>query len=240
MIKVAICDDDADECVRIEDFVRAYSDFEICAYADSQKLGRDVEGGKSFDLYLLDVVMPKPDGIELARLIRETDETAVVIFLTSHDGRALDAFRVRAAQYLPKPVSYETLSRELDVALKTAQTQKSRTFMLKTKTGTKAIPFHKIVYCALESRCLTCVTSDGEKHVGNTLRTAFDEAAAPLLEDGRFIRPHTSFIANMDFVRGINGNLLSMKTGAPVPIAQSMRAEIRDRYTGYFFGGERE
>ena len=238
MLKVAICDEDADECAKIESFVRAYSDFELCAYTDSKKLARDVGGGRTFDLYILDIVMPEPDGIELARLIRETDKDAVVIFLTNYEERALDAYRVRAAQYLLKPVNYETLSGELDIATSAVQRKKSKTFMLKTKTGMEAIPFHKIVYCTFENRRLAIVTEDGRKLVGSMLRIAFDEAAAALLEDERFIRPHTSFIVNMDFTHGIDGDLLVMKTGAQVPIAQRMQSEIKNRYVRYFFGGD--
>ncbi len=101
MLMVAICDDDASEVKKIEDFVRAYNgDFDITVYTSSKELARAIEEGAAFDVYLLDIVMPKPDGIELARIIRQTDETAVIIYLTSHDGRALDAFSVRASQYL--------------------------------------------------------------------------------------------------------------------------------------------
>ncbi len=238
MIKVAICDDEAAEAIVIDNFVRTYDDCDIKVYTSSKKLAQDIEGGAAFDLYLLDVVMPKPDGIELAQLIRETDETAVIIYLTSRDDRSLDAYRVHASQYLVKPVNFDTLRRVLDVALISVKDRNAKIFMLKTKDGTEAIPFHRIVYCANEDRTLRFLTADGKKYSSTTLRVPFDEAVGPLMLDSRFICPHASFIANMDYIQSIEGNMLFMRIGGSVPIAQRALSQIRERYLGYFFRGE--
>lgn len=238
MLKVAICDDDVSEVKKIESFIRVYDDFDITAYTSSKRLANVIRDGAVFDVYLLDVVMPRPDGIELARLIRKMDEKAVIIYLTSHDGRALDAFRVRASQYLSKPVNRETLYRELDTALTAVKAKTSKTFLLKTKDGAEAIPFHRIVCCELEGRVLCCVTADGEKHRSVTLRSSFDDAVSALTADDRFIRPHTSFVVNMDYVKSIQGNFFLMKTGSNIPIARRTLGEIKEKYLRYFFRGE--
>lgn len=240
MTRIAICDDEAAEMKKIESFVRAYGDFDIACYTASKDLARDIADGAVFDLYLLDVVMPDPDGIELARLIRENDETAVIIYLTSHEGHALDAFRVRASQYLTKPVSRETLHRELDAALTAINAKRAKTFLLKTKEGIRAIPFHRIVCCELENRCVCCVTADGARYRSVTLRMSFDEAVAALLADERFIRPHTSFVVNMGYVRSIQGDSLMMKAGENIPVTRRMAAHIKERFLQYFFRGEQE
>ncbi len=240
MLRVAICDDDAAEADRVAGIVRAYADFDVVSYTSSRELAGHIMDGAVFDLYLLDVVMPPPDGIDLARLIRESDDTAAILYLTSHDGRALDAFRVRASQYLVKPVDGDTLRRELDVALAAVQARNAKTFLLKTKDGTVALPFHRIAYCELHGRILRCVASDGEEHCGVTLRTSFDAAVAPLMADSRFIRPHTSFAANLDHVLSIQGNALLMKTGVSLPIAHGAARETKKRYLQHFFRGERE
>jgi DNA-binding LytR/AlgR family response regulator len=108
-------------------------------------------------------------------------------------------------------------------------------FILKTKTGTKSIPFHTIVSCECESRCLICVTEDGQKHTSIMLRVSFDEAIVPLLDDDRFIRPHTSFLVNMDHVIKMIDDYLLMKTGGKVPIAQRKKAQVREDFMEYFF-----
>ncbi len=238
MLKIAICDDEAAEVKRIEGFVRTYDDCDICAYTNSKKLAWDIEDGASFDLYLLDVVMPSPDGIELARLIRDFDVTAVIIYLTSRTDRSLDAFRVHASQYLVKPVSFDMLRKELDTALITVKNRNAKTFLLKTKDSTAAIPFHRIVYCEHKDRTLCCITADGETHLSTTLRIPFNDAISPLLSDCRFIRPHTSFVVNMDYVQRIQGSAMLIGIHGSVPIAHRAIGEIKERYLQYFFRGE--
>ncbi len=228
----------AAEVRKIEGYVRTYSDFDITAYTNSGELARDIADGAVFDLYLLDIVMPETDGIELARIIRRADKTAAIIFLTSHDAHAREAFHVRAAQYLSKPVNFETLRSELDIAITTVKERAAKTFILKTSTGTMAIPFHRIAYCELEGRSLICVTADGERHRSVTLRGAFDEAVTELMADARFLRPHMSYVVNMDYAGSIQGQSMIMNSGVHIPITHGNLKAIKGKYSDYFFNSK--
>ena len=70
---------------------------------------------ESFDVVLLDVQMPKMDGLEAAREIRRrstVDSCPVLIALTAHalpEDRA-EGLRAGFDEYLTKPVSLDTLS----------------------------------------------------------------------------------------------------------------------------------
>lgn len=66
------------------------------------------------DLVLLDVEMPGPDGVELARQIKAMQHPPEVVFVTAFENYAVDAFDVRAADYLVKPVRLERLRAALD------------------------------------------------------------------------------------------------------------------------------
>lgn len=68
------------------------------------------------DVALLDIEMPGMGGIELARRLSEVQPRTRVIFLTSYEHYALDAFSVHATGYLLKPVDEQDLSRELAFA----------------------------------------------------------------------------------------------------------------------------
>src|SRR5215813_8973138 len=65
----------------------------------------------SFDMILLDVMLPKVDGIEVARQLRRREETVPVLMLTARDAlpdvvKGLDA---GADDYLTKPFSFAEL-----------------------------------------------------------------------------------------------------------------------------------
>ena len=68
------------------------------------------------DLALLDINMPKIDGITLAARIKEMYPRMIVLFLTAYREYALDAYAVHAAGYLLKPVSLEKLTAEVGYA----------------------------------------------------------------------------------------------------------------------------
>ena len=68
------------------------------------------------DLALLDINMPKIDGITLAAQIKELYPQTIVLFLTAYREYALDAYAVHAAGYLLKPVSLEKLAAEVRYA----------------------------------------------------------------------------------------------------------------------------
>lgn len=238
MLKVAICDNDPQELQYIKSLVSIYDDFELYTYQKSALLEHEILTGNEFDIYLLDVVMPEPNGIELAQRIRKFDLSAIIIFLTNHDEHALDAFGVRAFQYLLKPIEPRIFYGELDMARSFILRRNQTLFPLKTKAGLQAIPFHKIAYCRLESRCIVCVLSDGGIEKSVTLRVPFGRAVAPLLQDIRFIRPHISFVVNMDQISSMQEKDFQMKDGTLIPIAQNSHMEMKERYFLHVFGGE--
>lgn len=56
------------------------------------------------DAVFLDVRMPGPDGLELARELRQLAQPPLVVFATGHADRACQAFRLEAVDYLLKPL----------------------------------------------------------------------------------------------------------------------------------------
>lgn len=75
----------------------------------------DVYNEKNPDVIILDICMPQMSGLEVARQIREEDETTPIIMLTGHSDRErlLDAVNLKLEAYLVKPVDYTKLSKVL-------------------------------------------------------------------------------------------------------------------------------
>jgi DNA-binding response OmpR family regulator len=71
------------------------------------------------DILALDVMMPKMDGFELAKKIREKDQTVPIIFLTarSQPKDVVAGFESGANDYLKKPFSVEELIVRIKVLL---------------------------------------------------------------------------------------------------------------------------
>ena len=67
----------------------------------------------TFDVAFLDIEMGSSNGLDLAILLKEKQPDIHIIFVTSYEKYAVDAFSIHATGYLMKPVSVKELKREL-------------------------------------------------------------------------------------------------------------------------------
>lgn len=106
--KIALVDDDQNILTSVSIALEA-EDFKVYIYNNGVEA---LEGLKKnpVDLAVLDIKMPKMDGIETLRHIR-SEQTLPVIFLTSKDDEADEIFGLRmgADDYITKPFSQKLL-----------------------------------------------------------------------------------------------------------------------------------
>jgi DNA-binding response OmpR family regulator len=74
----------------------------------------------TYDLYILDVMLPKIDGYTLARKIREKNEAVPILFLSAKStlDDKLYGLQLGADDYITKPFSIEELILKIEVFLK--------------------------------------------------------------------------------------------------------------------------
>src|SRR3546814_1836919 len=97
----------------------------VCTATDGESALRLVEVVAP-DLLLLDIAMPRLDGMEVARAVGKSNFNPAVIFVTAFEGFAVEAFDLAAMDYLLKPVSFERLVRAIDRALALTRTDDPR------------------------------------------------------------------------------------------------------------------
>lgn len=66
-----------------------------------------------YDIAFLDIELGTMNGLTLARQLKEIQPKMHIIFVTSYEQYAVDAFAIHATGYLLKPVSLEDVKREL-------------------------------------------------------------------------------------------------------------------------------
>lgn len=69
---------------------------------------------RAVDAAFVDIHMPGLTGLDLAAALASLASPPVVVFVTADDARAVEAFDLRAADYLLKPVRVERLRRAVD------------------------------------------------------------------------------------------------------------------------------
>lgn len=73
--------------------------------------GYDLASGESYDVILLDIMLPGRDGLSILRALREDKNTVPVILLTARSGldERVEGLNLGADDYLPKPFFMEEL-----------------------------------------------------------------------------------------------------------------------------------
>jgi DNA-binding response OmpR family regulator len=92
--------------------------FEVILCANGEQALQKYEGHKP-DILVLDIMMPKMDGFEVARRIRQSDKATPIIFLTarSQPKDVVAGFESGANDYLKKPFAVEELVVRIKVLL---------------------------------------------------------------------------------------------------------------------------
>lgn len=93
--------------------------FEVVRCKDGHQ-GLQMFGNDTFDICLLDVMLPKQDGFSLAEDIRSLNQTVPIIFLTAKnlDEDKIKGFKTGGDDYLTKPFNMEELILRIDAILK--------------------------------------------------------------------------------------------------------------------------
>ena len=75
------------------------------------------------DLVLLDIRMPRMDGLEVASKLRKFRIPPAIIFCTAYDAHALEAIQMQVDSYLLKPVNRDDLANAVNLACKASRLQ---------------------------------------------------------------------------------------------------------------------
>lgn len=91
--------------------------------AEDGQIALELFGGQTFDLIILDVMLPKIDGFQVAKTIRKHNEQVPIIFLTARSMTEdkINALTIGADDYIPKPFSMEELLLKIKIFLKRSQ-----------------------------------------------------------------------------------------------------------------------
>jgi len=121
MARILVVDDTAQNLSLIELYLRG-TEFEV-AVASGGHRALELCREQSFDVILLDVVMPDIDGLEVCRRLKDDPRTAFVpvIFLTGRIGdesEKLVAYQLGAVDYIQKPINRDELLARIRVMLR--------------------------------------------------------------------------------------------------------------------------
>lgn len=235
-MRIVVCDDCIEDLQMIETLLEQYrkSDsnaiFSVEKYLDATVLYDKILAGVQADVYILDMIMSDRSGLDIGSLIRKADSNGVIIYITSSDDYAMEAYGVHAARYLLKPVSEENFFEAMNFACSYAGTRKEHLFSVKTKEGTLSVSYSRIEYIENYSRTLNVCLDDGETIRSIFIRKSFDEEIREIAGDESFLQVHKSFLINMKHVKKLEQGEIVMEGGRRIPVSKTRAADVKRTY----------
>ncbi len=226
-----------DEPHAIEGLKKYIEDFPelllIGSYTDPLLALKEISKNEAVDIIFMDIDMPKINGIELSKEIR--NKTDKLVFTTAHTKHAYEAFELDADAYLLKPYSIGkftiTLNKLLTDKLTLRNSDKKDEslnqdfFFVKSKEDNLNIlkvRFESIIAVESQQNYVRIYTL--EKNILTYM--SLTEIAKILCVMPRFMQLHRSFLINKEHIETIDGHLIKMKNGIKVSVGDKYHQEF--------------
>lgn len=235
---IAICDDQTEELEAVKKLLHLWEEkhsttLRFKTFPCAADL-LDAAEKERFTLYLLDVMMPGTDGLMAAREIRQFDDVADIVFLTTSPGFAYESYRVHALDYLLKPIRPEMLFPLLD-KLSLREHMPSDGLTLKSGASLIRVPFSQLTYMEVNGKHLSFHLTDGTmREVYGTLK----EYESLLLSRPEFMQPHRSYIVNMLQVSELSPAGIRTFSGKNLPVSRRLYPNLQKDYMKLLFTQE--
>ncbi|PKP02546.1 MAG: DNA-binding response regulator [Bacteroidetes bacterium HGW-Bacteroidetes-6] len=119
--RILLVEDDRTLSTLIRDILEI-NKYEVVLCANGEE-GLATFKAQKFDIMLVDIMMPKMDGITMIKEIRRYDQRVPIIIITAKDMKddKVEGFRAGADDYVVKPFSTDELLLRIDAILKRVQ-----------------------------------------------------------------------------------------------------------------------
>lgn len=249
-IKVLIADDEQPARERLVRMLEVFPDVAIIGEAatgmEAIMLSKEMEPHVIF----LDIQMPPPTGLEAARQILEQQHPPLVVFVTAYNEYAVDAFELKASDYLVKPVQMDRIAKTMErireglgspgrwqnllVDMVKRLTPQDKIFdriaVLDKEKGTrKIVDLNEVLwFMAKDDKCFAHL-KEGAFGVSQTITQL-----TALLPDNQFFRTHRAYLVNLKHIKEVapwfhGAYNVIMQNGEEVPLSRNCVQEFKQK-----------
>lgn len=233
MLYIGICDDDEQftgnlEMAVLEMAHNLETEIKTDVFWNGESLVNDIcKNGHRYDLLFLDIEMKDMNGIETAKKIREVDGSVLLVYITSHQEYAIEAYEVLPFRFLMKPLNYDIFRKYL---LQAYTKLKAGKFYYEYKYGRE---YYKIliedIYYFESNRRVIMIRNKYGKELKyydklNQIEKKLRDTSA------NFWRIHQSYLVNVRYIIKKAYDEIELVDGTILMISEDRRKEISEKY----------
>lgn len=199
--------------------------------SDSATQGLVTLQAEEVDAVVLDIQMPGLSGIELAQVLTRFRTPPAIVFVTAHEEHAVDAFELRAVDYVLKPVRADRLAEAVRRVVDRRDASTGHDLEVAVERGgvTRIVRRSDITYVEAQGDYARLHTSGGS----HLLRSALTQLETEWASAG-FVRIHRSLLVALAHVAELrmDGGRCSVRLsdGTELGVSRRQTRELRDLY----------
>ncbi len=230
MRRIIICDDEevirsqlAEYLKKSEPILKEQFDIIFCCSAEEL-----LDNARDCDIILLDIQMKELSGMDAAHILRERNNTACIIFITSLVNYAVEGYQVHAFGFLTKPVNYGSFLQQMQDALLNVNSKRGKEIYLKRGAETHRYNSNKIYYIEVRSHNLRVSFKDSDEDYYANLNDVEE-----MLAGQNFFRCHKGYLVNLRHVSKVLQNDIFLDNGRLIPISRHRKKDFMTEYMNY-------
>lgn len=230
MLTVVMAENSPDDAQIIRDHLNRFladqhEEGHLVHYPDGEAVALGLAGDA--DLVLLDIDMPRLNGLDAARRLRERGVDAPLCFMTNYGSLAPEGYAVEAMGFLVKPVSYRAFASIMERARVASAHRRPRLTEFKQGKQTIFVDAGEILYVETERKHVVIHTKRGAISCSEAMK-----AIEGKLDRHSFFRIHNAYLVNLTFVQTITPTDVVVG-GASLPVSRHRRRHFLDTLAHY-------
>lgn len=233
MYHVAIVEDEASFATQLQEYLKQYEEendvrFKISVFGDGAEILEDYQ--PLYDIILLDIEMPKVNGMKAAEEIRAQDADVTLMFITNMANYAIRGYEVGALDFVMKPINYYTFSMKMTRVLKRTKQKAQQDILLTLPDGVKKLNVQQIYYVEVQNRMLYYHTDEGVFVMRGTMQSV-EQMLAPYA----FAKCNHWYIVNLKHVSEVK-KTTAVVAGHELEVSRRNRTAFLKALTDYVGG----
>lgn len=234
---IAICDDELIYREHMKKIINTYAEvhrlhFAVQVFENGNALLE--QDSSVFDVIFLDIEMGILNGIDVAKEIKVKSPDVLVVFITNHEGYAIEAFQARAFHYIKKPMDLSSFTEVMALVFKSLEAHdEEQVFIVKRHQNMLKIPIREILYFEKQRNKIAVVTLTEVFEIYETMK-----GLLPELSSKAFVQCHQGYVVSLMKIDRIEKGEIVMANGSKIPISKANLKEVKERYMSYLCGGD--
>lgn len=235
MLKIAIVENEDDQANLLRGYVMRYAEEKgvkcgVKIYSNGLDFISDYKPG--FDAVFMDIKMPLVDGMEAAERLRRIDGDVLLIFVTNMAQLAIKGYKVKAMDFIVKPVPYFDFALEMDKIRREHDRRAEDFIWVKSAGVLRRIDFSSICYIEIIMHDVYVHTECETVNFRGSLKELETK-----LDPRLFSRCNNCYIVNLQYVTGVKDDTVLLEGGAELHMSRTRKKQFMADLTTYFSGG---